>query len=86
MRGALTLAVFALSVQLAMAQGETTSAIVGQVADQTGGSISGATVTITGADDSIQPSQLLDLQKEFPFVEWGILLSRNLLTADIIVL
>lgn len=34
-------------------------------------------VTITGADDSIQPRDLLTLQQEFPFVEWGILLSRT---------
>lgn len=34
-------------------------------------------VTITGADDSIQPAELLTLQREFPFVEWGILLSRS---------
>jgi hypothetical protein len=34
-------------------------------------------VTITGADDSIKPQALVDLQKEFPFVEWGILLSRS---------
>ncbi len=30
-------------------------------------------VTITGADDSIGPADLLLLSKEFPFVEWGIL-------------
>ena len=31
-------------------------------------------VTITGADDSIgRPDKLLDLTREFPFVEWGIL-------------
>lgn len=35
------------------------------------------TVTITGADDSINPNDILDLSKDFPFVEWGILLSRN---------
>ncbi|MCX6217684.1 hypothetical protein [Spirosoma sp.] len=34
-------------------------------------------VTITGADDSIQPAELLALTREFPFVEWGILLSRS---------
>jgi len=36
-----------------------------------------AKVTMTGADDSIQPAQLLPLQREFPFVEWGILCSRS---------
>lgn len=35
------------------------------------------TVTITGADDSVKPSDLLELSKEFPFVEWGILVSKN---------
>ena len=32
-------------------------------------------VTITGADDSIEPFELLPLSRKFPFVEWGILLS-----------
>lgn len=34
-------------------------------------------VTITGADDSIKPQELLALSQEFPFVEWGILASHN---------
>ena len=34
-------------------------------------------VTITGADDSIDPQDLIQLSKRFPFVEWGILLSRS---------
>lgn len=34
-------------------------------------------LTITGADDGIQPVQLFELSKEFPFVEWGILLSKK---------
>jgi len=34
-------------------------------------------VTITGADDNTSISQLLELSKEFPFVEWGILVSRR---------
>ncbi|HEV8513968.1 MAG TPA: hypothetical protein VGQ59_11860 [Cyclobacteriaceae bacterium] len=34
-------------------------------------------VTISGADDSVKPKDLLELNKEFPFVEWGILLSRK---------
>lgn len=33
------------------------------------------TVTITGADDGVDPSELLTLSAEFPFVEWGILFS-----------
>jgi len=34
-------------------------------------------VTITGADDNTNIPQLLELSKEFPFVEWGILVSRR---------
>jgi len=33
--------------------------------------------TVTGADDSVHPYQLIDLAEEFPFVEFAILLSRN---------
>lgn len=32
-------------------------------------------ITITGADDSVNPDQLVELSQEFPFVEWGILVS-----------
>jgi hypothetical protein len=34
-------------------------------------------VTITGADDSVTPDDLLALARKYPFVEWGILLSRS---------
>lgn len=34
-------------------------------------------VTITGADDSIDPKDLVQISKDFPFVEWGILFSKN---------
>ncbi|HUV96995.1 MAG TPA: hypothetical protein VMV98_05955 [Acidobacteriaceae bacterium] len=34
-------------------------------------------VTITGADDSVKPSDLYDLSRRFQFVEWGILVSKN---------
>lgn len=34
-------------------------------------------VTMTGADDSIRPSELLEISRRYPFVEWGILVSRN---------
>ena len=34
-------------------------------------------VTITGADDSIEPGELVHLSEAFPFVEWGILFSAN---------
>lgn len=35
------------------------------------------TVTVTGADDSIQPEDLFPITREFPFVEWGILFSKS---------
>ena len=34
-------------------------------------------VSITGADDLIDPEYLIDLSLEFPFVEWAILVSRS---------
>ncbi len=34
-------------------------------------------VTMTGADDSIDPEDLLTIAADFPFVEFGILLSKN---------
>lgn len=34
-------------------------------------------VTMTGADNSIQPEDLFEISKKYPFVEWGILVSRN---------
>ncbi len=34
-------------------------------------------VTVTGADDSIRVKDMLPIQQEFPFVEWGILLSKS---------
>jgi len=34
-------------------------------------------VTITGADNSISPIQLLMLSRKYPFVEWGILASAS---------
>lgn len=34
-------------------------------------------VTITGADNSISSTQLAGLSREFPFVEWGILVSKS---------
>ena len=35
------------------------------------------TVTITGADDRTRPTDLCELSEEFPFVEWGLLLSAS---------
>ncbi len=34
-------------------------------------------VTVTGADDDVDPTELRALSMEFPFVEWGILFSRT---------
>lgn len=34
-------------------------------------------ITITGADENIKPSELVALSKRFPFVEWGILFSKQ---------
>ncbi len=34
-------------------------------------------VTLTGADDSVDPRQLVNISDVYPFVEWGILLSKN---------
>lgn len=34
-------------------------------------------VTVTGADDAVDPRALLALSLEFPFVEWGILMSAS---------
>jgi len=33
--------------------------------------------TITGADDSVSVKELNEISKDFPFVEWGILMSAN---------
>lgn len=33
------------------------------------------TVTITGADDKVNPQDLADIQKKYKYVEWGILVS-----------
>lgn len=34
-------------------------------------------VTMTGADDSIDPNDLINISEKYPFVEWGILLSES---------
>jgi len=34
-------------------------------------------VTISGADDAVDPADLLRLQQKYPFVEWGILVSTK---------
>lgn len=37
---------------------------------------------MTGADNSIEPVELVYLSKQYPFVEWGILLSESKMGAD----
>jgi phosphoribosylanthranilate isomerase len=34
-------------------------------------------MTATGADNSVSPKSLLELSERYPFVEWGILFSKN---------
>ena len=34
-------------------------------------------VTVTGADDSVEPKELISVAEEYPFVEFGILLSKK---------
>lgn len=34
-------------------------------------------VTMTGADDSVDPKELVRLSQQYPFVEWGILFSQK---------
>jgi hypothetical protein len=34
-------------------------------------------ITLTGADDSIEPKYLFKISKEYPLVEWGILVSKS---------
>ena len=53
--------------QVAFGQGETTSAIVGQVTDATNAAIPGATVTITNRETSLQRSAKTDDEGRFNF-------------------
>lgn len=39
-------------------------------------------VTISGADDAVSGEELMELQLDFPFVEWGILISRKRMGTD----
>ena len=57
---------FTLPVPL-LAQGETTSAIVGSVSDRTGAAIAGATVSITGTDNGMKRSVRTDDAGRFNF-------------------
>src|ERR1700680_1029449 len=51
----------------ALAQGETTSAIVGSVADPTGAAIPGATVTVTNVENGLKRSVKTDDSGRFTF-------------------
>ena len=51
----------------AFGQGETTSAIAGQVSDATGAGIAGATITLISADDGSKRSALTDQTGRFRF-------------------
>ncbi len=53
--------------QIALGQGETTSAIVGQVTDATNAAIPGATVTITNRETALQRSAKTDDEGRFNF-------------------
>ncbi|HEV8040506.1 MAG TPA: carboxypeptidase-like regulatory domain-containing protein, partial [Bryobacteraceae bacterium] len=55
------------TMPFAFAQGETTSAIAGQVTDATGAAISDATVTLIGADDGSKRSARTDQTGRFSF-------------------
>ena len=56
-----------LSPKVTFAQGETTSAIVGQVSDATGAAIPGATVTITNRETGLQRTAKTDDEGRFNF-------------------
>jgi len=71
-RGALRLAVFLMAVMFALhlrtlAQGETTSAIIGQVNDASGAGVQGATVTITNKETGLKRSAATDDSGRFNF-------------------
>jgi len=59
--------VLVATAQRSSAQGETTSAIEGQVTDATGGAIPGATVNITSRDTGLQRSLKTDQDGRFDF-------------------
>ena len=55
MRSLVVLVVLVLALRVpALAQGETTSAIVGSVTDPTGAAIPGATVTVTNIENGLK--------------------------------
>ena len=74
LRYALSIFVFVWSflfvlVEVALPQGETTSAIVGQVSDASNAAIPGATVTITNRENGLQRSLKTDGEGRFNFTQ-----------------
>jgi hypothetical protein len=68
LNGLLLLVVLPLAMCVpALAQGETTSAIIGSVTDPTGAAIPGATVTVTSLDNGLQRSVKTDDSGRFNF-------------------
>ena len=65
----LTILVLAFFPAKMPAQGETTSAIVGQVSDVTGGAIPGATVTAHHAETGLQRTAITDDSGRFSFTQ-----------------
>ena len=56
-----------LSPEVTVAQGETTSAIIGQVSDASGGAVPGATVTVTNNETGLKRSASTDESGRFNF-------------------
>ncbi len=67
--GVFLLLLFPPFLTKAFAQGETTSAIVGQVSDATGGAVPGAKVTIRGAETGLQRMATTDESGRFNFTQ-----------------
>src|SRR5580700_11198720 len=58
-----------LSPQIGFSQGETTSAIIGQVSDASGGAVPGATVTVHDTETGLQRSATTDDSGRFNFAQ-----------------
>ena len=64
---ALAVTVWLLSPRTAFAQGETTSAIVGQVSDASGAAVPGAAVTVSNLETGMKRSATTDDSGRFDF-------------------
>src|ERR1700722_804326 len=68
--GMATIIVMELLLRIpAMGQGETTSAIVGSVSDETGAAIPGAAVTVTSVENGLRRSMKTDDSGRFSFAQ-----------------